>query len=101
MQTLILEKKRTNPFKVLCLLYFGRYSFMEVYPGGIIELRTVSKMAKMLRLRSHKMHIYLDWLQQHNYIADLVRHGPQGRYARFRLLQPPNLKQLHTSGVDA
>lgn len=69
------RKHRLNPMKLLTLLLYGDYPYLEYLgsqPSGAarISIKPVS-FAKLLRVRTSHIHEYLEWLESQSYI-DLI-----------------------------
>lgn len=68
------RKTRLNPSKLLVLLMFGSYPYVEVtsLSSGSKKLTlTIGKFAKLMRVRNAHIVEYCQWLEQMNFI-DIV-----------------------------
>ena len=88
------SKNRYIPFRVLSVLQFGQhYSIMEVRDQGQMTVKSLPRLAKILRMRVTSLVEALTWLEQHNYIRNYERVVVRGlpSAAHLTLVAPPNL----------
>jgi hypothetical protein len=84
------RKNRLNPSKLLVLLLYGTYPYLDVESteGSSKRLTMhVGKFAKLMRVRNAHIIEYLGWLEQMNFIT-IVN---QDRYTITIVLDTPTL----------
>lgn len=91
-----IEKRRTNPFKLLAILYFAQHPFLVPLPGSRLHITSVGLLSTLMAWPSERTHLYLRWLEKNNYISNLVRSGGNGRTVECTLHVPPNLSPRTT-----
>ena len=65
------RKTRLNPSKLLVLLMFGSYPYVQVKPldNGSRKLSvTIGKFAKIMRVRNAHIVEYCQWLEKMNFV---------------------------------
>ncbi len=79
-------KSRLLPYKILGLLLYGRYLWMEIQPSGAWKVG-LGPLSSILRVNPTRVREQLEWLVARNYInAVSFEHG----YAYVDLRTPPN-----------
>lgn len=78
---------RLIPFKILGLLYFGRYKWLTPQDDGSF-LVSFADMARDMRVTQRTLKDHLEWLVKYEYIREVEYHHGG---AILRLETPPNL----------
>lgn len=75
------------PYKVLSLLLYGRFSWLQVELDGSLLLG-MGPLARLLKTDTTRIREYLTWLEQRNYLekVELLPDAYAKVYVRF----PPN-----------
>ena len=80
------RRHRTNPFKLLCLLLYGSYSW-ATWNGLSVTFHN-TEMLRVLRVPVDRLKEYCLWLHFHNYIDEVeFRRG----YTTVTVKVPQNL----------
>lgn len=75
-------------YKLLVHIIYGQYQHMEKLPRGIVELRSVRKLARILGTQSATVNKWLEWLESSGYIESL-QYGPYKRTVKFKIRTIP------------
>lgn len=97
-------KQRHTPYKILAMLLYGKYPWMELKAGQGAEPTTytvaLGPLASMLRVNASKLREYLTWLEEHQYLSEVsFSYGE----VELTIANPPNLmkQQEMRSAVEA
>lgn len=95
MNTLVPRPNRVRlaPFKIITLLYFGQYDWLEVVEGAQYRLQ-LTPMARDMRVSRQRLREHLEWLAEWNYLEELVLERGS---ALVRLATPPNLSYQYSA----
>lgn len=80
----------SGAFKLLTVLLYGSFPYVNVKDQRIIEIIHISKLARVLGTESKKVRKWLDYLENASYIESLA-FSENRRQASFRLRRPPNV----------
>lgn len=84
------QRLRLAPFKILSLLLYGEYSWLQPEAGGLLHVQ-LSEMARDMRISRDRIRDHLMWLAEHNYVREVeFTHGR----ATIRLEVPPVLDNV-------
>jgi len=85
------SKYPNGAFKLLVMLLYGKYPYMERGAGrGIVTLHSLRKLADRLGCRSVKIRLWLQWLEDQGYIESLAI-SQDRRRASFRVREPSSV----------
>lgn len=77
-------------YKLLVHILYGQYSNMDVGQRGIIELKSVRKLARLLGTQTATVNKHLAWLEDFGYIESL-QYSQNRRTVKFRVRSPSNV----------
>lgn len=77
-------------YKLLSLLMYGNYSFLEPLGEGALVIHSVRKLARIAGTQTSRANKWLIWLEDQGYIDHLVKLDG-GRKVRVNVRQPPNI----------
>lgn len=85
------QRLRLAPFKILSLLLYGDYPWLQPDAEGSLTLR-LSSMARDMRVSRERLREHLRWLHEWGYLKRVeFDHGS----ATIRLASPPNLDAVY------
>ena len=81
----------SGAFKLLTVLLYGSFPYVNIKAYGVIEIIHISKLARALGTESKKVRKWLEYLEGASYLESLAL-SENRRQASFKLRRPPNVQ---------